>query len=305
MKKLSILLIIVGCSFCTKELYYADTWAGTSSNQMVTRAALNDAVANGIFTANESFPSDGRCVTKAMAQQYVNISTISGYAINQLVPKSVFTSAVNYYAHNGTSYFWGDGWSGMATSTQALTNMSTATVGGATYAITNVYSLYNRTLDVGDEIFYSAANTSYPIYTVVSGHEAYTGYWFYDFEQNAALEVTNTQTGRQYIITKVFPAGLTNVSICLEVTYTGLDAVSVRAFAASAVDATVTVNWSYSINDAAFGLGTSFIITNGSQYSSAQTITHSGAISTFNTSIDSFSPTASSTQNYVSGGQCF
>lgn len=308
MKKLLILLAIVGCSFTTT--YYATTWAGTASNQMVTRQALADAVTNGVFTANESFTADSRLVTKAMAQQYVNISTISGYAINQLVPKSVFTSAVNYYAHDIGNLFWGDGTSGVTTSANALTYLSTATVGGTSggggcsYYKAAIYSTYSRQLDVGDEIFSSASSAAYPVF--MTGASSCTnvssGYWIYDFEQNAALEVTNANSGRQYIISKVFPSGTTNVTICIEVTYLNSTQVSVRAYANAAVSTTVSVPYTYNLNGTS-GTGT-LSISSGDQYSTSTTITNGSSISVFEIAPDSFSPASNGTQNYVSGGQC-
>lgn len=303
MKKIHVILIGILFLFTVafSNRYFATTWAGTASNQMVTRQALNDAVTNGIFTAKQSFPSDSRVVTKSMAQQYVNINTISGYDMNQLVPKSVFVSATPFYAHTLTGPFWGDGWDGYSSSTNALA----AAPGGSPNNF-DVYTLYNRPLAVGDELFYGANTTYYPAIPrnggTVSGGPYY---WFYYPALNAAVEVTNTLSARQYVLQIVYPPSLTNVSICIEVISTGLDAVSVRAYAATAVDTNVSVSWSYSINDGAYTAGSTLTITTGNNYSSAQTVTHSGAISSFNVSVDGFSPVSSSTQNYISGGQCF
>jgi len=302
MKKIHVIIIgllfVIVAAFSNR--HFATTWAGTASNQMVTRQALNDAVTNGVFTAKQSFPSDSRVVTKSMAQQYVNINTISGYDMNQLVPKSVFVSATPFYAHTLTGPFWGDGWDGYSSSTNALA----AAPGGSPNNF-DVYSLYNRPLAVGDEIFYSASTSSYPGIPRNSG--TVSGgpyYWFYYPALNAAVEVTNTLSARQYILQIVYPPSLTNVIICLEITYDASNQVTIRATSSTAVDTNVDVSWSYSINGGSITAGSTFTINSGFSGSGYSTIVHSGTISSFDITINSFSPTSSSTQNYVSGGAC-
>lgn len=308
MKKIHVILIsilfVLTVAFSNR--YFATTWAGTASNQMVTRQALNDAVTNGVFTAKQSFPSDSRVVTKSMAQQYVNIETISGYDMNRLVPKSAFVAATTYYSHLINVYC---GYNspktqgvGYASSSSALAHID--------FASGYFWTLYNRPLQVGDEIF---ANNSgfYPTiynsnsYASLGSCSGSFGFWVYYEALNAAVQVTNTNTGRQYVTDIAYPPSLTNVSICIEVTYTGLDAVSVRAYAATAVDTNVTVIWSYSVNDGSYVSGSSLTISSGNNYSSPVTVTGYGPISSFNISVDGFSPVSSGTQNYISGGQCF
>ncbi|HJV19274.1 MAG TPA: hypothetical protein VJ552_05290 [Sediminibacterium sp.] len=300
MKKVHVIIIgllfVIAAAFSNR--HFATTWAGTASNQMVTRQALNDAVTNGVFTEKQSFPSDSRVVTKAMAQQYVNINTISGYDMNRLVPKSVFVAATPFYTHTLKGQYWGDGWDGYSGSSSALSSGP----GGSAF---DVYTLYNRPLAVGDEVLAGASSSAYP--GIPHNGGSVSGgpyYWFYYPALNAAVQVTNTISARQYIISIAYPPSLTNVSVCIEVTYTGLDAVSVRAYAATAVDTNVSVSWSYSINDGSYTAGSSVTITTGNNYSSPVTVTGSGAISSFNVSLDGFSPASSSTQNYISGGQC-
>lgn len=302
MKKIHVifigLLFVIVAAFSNR--HFATTWAGTASNQMVTRQALNDAVTNGIFTAKQSFPSDSRVVTKAMAQQYVNIETITGYDMNRLVPKDVFVAVTPFYAHTLTGPFWGDGWDGYSGSTNALA----AAPGGSPNNF-SVYTIYNRSLQVGDELFYGA-NTSYYPAIPRNGGNVSGGpyYWFYYPALNAAVEVTNTLSARQYVISIIYPPSLTNVTICLEVIYDATNQVSVVAHATSLADTNIIVNWQYSINGDTYTSGSSLTINSGYDYSGSATVVHSGSISSFDIIIDSFSPASSSTQNYISGGQC-
>lgn len=305
MQKIKFILLLLFTASCMAFTYYATTWAGTSSNQMVTRQALNDAVSNGIFTAKQSFPNDLRLVTKAMAQAYVNIQTISGYDNNRLVPKSTFVSATKFYPHNVITLFWGDGTGGTTSSSSALAYLTTAS--GCIYA-QDLYSYYSRALNVGDEIFFGANSSYYPALNTGSGSACATsygsGWWIYDPSQNCALEVTNSSTGRQYIITKVFPSSLTNNSICISGVYNSSTNVTITATASSAVNTTVVVYFTYSINGGSTQYG-NVSIYNGNTVSGSTTISSSSSIYDLNLNVYDFSPSSSSTQNYIYSGQCF
>jgi hypothetical protein len=75
------------------------SWAGIASNQCVSLDNLKDAVATGVFTQKTTIPTGSKQITKAEAESYVNINTISGKTSNQLVVKSnlVASSLVTYY----------------------------------------------------------------------------------------------------------------------------------------------------------------------------------------------------------------
>ena len=75
------------------------SWAGIASNQCVSLDNLINAVATGVFTQKTTIPTGSKQITKAEAESYVNINTISGKTSNQLVVKSnlVASSLVTYY----------------------------------------------------------------------------------------------------------------------------------------------------------------------------------------------------------------
>lgn len=283
--------------------FYATTWAGTSSNQMVTRAALLDAVNNGVFTANTTIPNDLRLVTREMAQSYVNIQAITSRSMNQLVPKSLFTAATVYYAQPVIAWCgFFDGFynvAGYSSSSDALSSRTSE------YEA-NLYTLYNRAPQVGDEVFNSLSggyptvfNTTSGIGGCVSGSY---GYWVYSTALNAAIHVTNTNTNRQYVIDIVYPSGTTNVTICLIVDIAGSTA-TVQAQASTAVSTDVSVDWNYTINGIE-SLGSPFTISNGNTTSSVVNINNGSTINSMTITINGFSPSSHGTQNYISGGQC-
>jgi hypothetical protein len=75
------------------------SWAGLANNQCVSLDNLINAVATGVFTQKTTIPTGTKQITKAEAEAYVNINTISGKTSNQLVVKSnlVASSLVTYY----------------------------------------------------------------------------------------------------------------------------------------------------------------------------------------------------------------
>jgi hypothetical protein len=79
MKKLLIIsAVFFCCSFCTKESYYATTWAGTANNQLVTGAALRDGgTTTSVYTITTAIPSglDNKIMTKTDLETYTDIIT--------------------------------------------------------------------------------------------------------------------------------------------------------------------------------------------------------------------------------------
>ena len=78
MKTLLIIALITLSAFCTKETYYATTWAGTASDQLVTGAALRDGGnTTGLFTITTAIPSglDNKIMTKTDLETYTDIFT--------------------------------------------------------------------------------------------------------------------------------------------------------------------------------------------------------------------------------------
>lgn len=69
------------------------SWAGISSNQCVSCNNLQDAVNTGVFTLKNTIPVSTKQITKAEAENYVYINSISGKTSNQLVVKSNLTSS--------------------------------------------------------------------------------------------------------------------------------------------------------------------------------------------------------------------
>lgn len=304
MKRNHFLIILAFCITAVAVAFrpfYATTWAGTASNQMVTRAALLDAVNNGVFTANTTIPNDLRVVTREMAQAYVNIQPITSYAMNRLVPKSAFVSAVYYYPFTAygkclSSLSGPARLEGFNSSASALADYSTGT-------FVNLYALVNRNLQIGDEVFASSPTAGvFPAVVNWGDLCTNTGYWIYVSSLNAAVQVTNTNSSRQYVIDIVYPSGTTNVSICLIVDVSGTQA-TVQASANNSVSTAVTVDWNYTINGTE-SIGTPVTINSGNNLSNVHTINHGSTINTISVSINSFSPSSHGSQNYISGGTC-
>lgn len=104
--------ILICClSFTTK--YLASTWAGTASNETVSRNALADAVANTIFYQKASFSTGTRQITKLEAASWVYLdesaSPFAGKANNQLVVKSNLVAKTPIYITIASSYDGGTG----------------------------------------------------------------------------------------------------------------------------------------------------------------------------------------------------
>lgn len=73
------------------------SWAGIASNQCVSLNNLKDAVATGVFVQKNTIPTGSKQITKAEAEAYVNINTISGKTASQLVVKSNLVASLTTY----------------------------------------------------------------------------------------------------------------------------------------------------------------------------------------------------------------
>lgn len=295
-----VLLFALAALALSSKPRYATTWAGTASNEMVTMAALLDAVNNGVFTANTTIPNSIECVTREQAQQFVNIEPITSRAMNQLVEKSLFIPSTVYYNQQGYFLCFSDVYStgaGYTSSSAALAHnpLDDYLVGFRT--------LYNRPIQVGDQVWKTGALEPA---VVDDGGPCYAtaGYWFYSTSLNAAVRVTATNTGSQYVVEIVYPSGTSNVTICLAVDIVGNTA-AVQAIATANVSTNVTINWGYDINGGGSQIGTPFTINSGSNTSNVININNGSTINSMTVSISDFSPSSHGTQNYVSGGQCY
>ncbi|MBN8665803.1 MAG: hypothetical protein J0L83_14575 [Chitinophagales bacterium] len=293
-----VLLFALAAIIISNRPRYATTWAATNSNEMVTRAALLDAVNNGVFTANTTIPNDDECVTREQAQAYVNINAITGYDMNELVPKSAFVAATVYYTHEGYFLCFSDSYSTGAGYTSSANALGYA----EPWYTVNFKTLYNRPLQVGDQVFKVDDVTKPAVVDDAGPCYATAGYWFFYPSLNAAVQVTSTNTGSQYVLDIVYPSGTSNVSICLIVDVSGTTA-TVQASASASVSTAVTVDWNYTINGTE-AIGTPVTINSGNNLSNVHTINHGSTINTISVSINSFSPSSNGTQNYISGGTC-
>lgn len=121
------------------------SWAGIASNQTVSFANLQDAVATGVFMAAEaSVPPGSKQITKAEAQQYVVINTISGKSNNQLVVKSNLTAKTGVYkwsiSANGDTVFVDA--CALILEGIAWTNTATPVAGTTFYSDYNLTTIY-------------------------------------------------------------------------------------------------------------------------------------------------------------------
>jgi hypothetical protein len=265
---------------------------------MVTRAALKNAVDNGVFTANTTIPNDLRLVTREMAQQYVNIQAITSYSMNRLVPKSAFVAATVYYTHEGYFLCFSDTY----TTGTGYTSSANALGYAEPFYIVNFKTLYNRPLQVGDQLFKLDDITNPAVVDDAVPCSTTGGYWFFYPTLNAAIQVTATNTGNQYVLNIVYPSGTTNVTICLIVDIAGNTA-TVQAQSSTAVNTDVSIDWNYTINGVE-SLGSPFTISNGNTTSGVVNINNGSTINSMFVTINSFSPSSNGTQNYISGGQC-
>lgn len=124
------------------------SWAGIASNQTISQDNLKDAVTTGVFQlAGTSVPPGSKQVTKAEAESYVVINTISGKTNNQLPVKSNLTALTGVYkweiSSNGSTSvdacslfldIYGIAWTNTATPT-------TGTVFYADYKLTTIFPM--------------------------------------------------------------------------------------------------------------------------------------------------------------------
>jgi hypothetical protein len=130
------------------------SWAGIANNQCVSRNNLQDAVNNGVFTLKNTIPAGTRQITKAEANNYVNLNTAyppyADKTFNQLVVKSNLQGCINL-PYSYTLYCdYSDDASvvGLSTSSAACSE---------TYGIT-VYS-NSSSIGVGTELYFDSCGT--------------------------------------------------------------------------------------------------------------------------------------------------
>lgn len=313
---LSIVILFFGFSFILakkdnkEKRPIATTWAATSNNSLVTRMALLDAVNNGVFTAKTSIPNDLRLVTRELAESYVELQTMT-IPNNRLPVKGLFIPADVFY-YNELVGMCGvvDGFAtlvllGYPSSADALANYSTGLSG---YLSTT----FNRNLIVGDR-----GNGGF-YYDYISGNTAVGGTlnlycnsggsygsWYYYPPLNAAVRIIDKTTNPFYEVAEiVFPSGLTNVPICLSVSFAGSTSVNVQAIASEAVSTTVTVYWSAEGNNMGLSIQPNLTINSGQTTSNTVNVEFGVTIFNYAVVINSFSPTNHGTQNYIGTGEC-
>jgi hypothetical protein len=85
------------------------SWSSLANNQIVSDSNLADAVRTGVFAAKTAIPESGRELTSTAASDYAYVTT-TGYASNQLVPKSSLSTVnvgpgpYNYYVYGVNGY---------------------------------------------------------------------------------------------------------------------------------------------------------------------------------------------------------
>jgi hypothetical protein len=130
------------------------SWAGISSNQCVSRNNLQDAVNTGVFILKNTIPAGTRQITKAEANNYVELDTAyapyAAKAFNQLVVKSnLIPCATLPYSYTLYCDYSDDASVvGLSTSSAACSE---------TYGIT-VYS-NSSSIGVGTELYFDSCGT--------------------------------------------------------------------------------------------------------------------------------------------------
>lgn len=124
------------------------SWAGIANNQCVSRNNLQDAVNNGVFTLKNTIPAGTKQITKAEANNYVNIDTAYGpyasKAYNQLVVKSnlqpcatlPYSYTILFESQEGVLYGYstsGAACSAVANTLTVYSSSSSITAGAALY----------------------------------------------------------------------------------------------------------------------------------------------------------------------------
>lgn len=126
------------------------SWASIAANQCVSRNNLQDAVNNGVFVLKNTIPAGTRQITKAEANNYVNLNSayapFAAKSFNQLVVKSNLQPCVNLPYSYTLIYQYDDGpgfLAGYTTSSAACAATSIAiTVYSNSSSITPGAALY-------------------------------------------------------------------------------------------------------------------------------------------------------------------
>jgi len=135
------------------------SWSSLANNQIVSYSNLSDAVATGVFTAKTDIPISGRELTATNASSYAYVTT-TGYASNQLIPKSSLSAVYvgpgpyNYYVYGVN----GDG-------------MYQSTNGGFTFAA------YTALPYQGPQVYTVVAASSTGQYLITASDSINKTYW--------------------------------------------------------------------------------------------------------------------------------
>lgn len=147
------------------------SWAGIASNQCVSCNNLQDAVNNGIFTLKNTIPVSAKQITKAEANNYVNLnSAYAPYAAkvyNQLVVKSNLQpcATLPYSYTLYCDYYDGNYLAGVSTSSAACALTTAFTVYSSSSSIGVGTTLYADSCG-NEQIYANAYGSSLPYYKI-------------------------------------------------------------------------------------------------------------------------------------------
>lgn len=164
------------------------SWAGISSNQCVSRNNLQDAVNNGVFTLKNAIPAGTRQITKAEANNYVQLDTsyapYAAKAFNQLVVKSNLQGCINLpYSYTlYCDYSYGSYAAGLSTSGAACSETNGITVYSSSSTIGVGSALYIDSCGI-DQIYADAYTSATPYFKIGSSYITFenwdgTGYGY-------------------------------------------------------------------------------------------------------------------------------
>jgi hypothetical protein len=175
------------------------SWAGIASNQCVSRNNLQDAVNNGVFTLKNTIPAGTRQITKAEANNYVNLDSsyapFAAKSFNQLVVKSNLQACINLPYSYTLVYQYDDGpgyLAGYTTSSAAC---------GATSVTITVYSS-SSSITAGTALYYDSCGSDQ------LSAESYLGsYAYFKIGSNYITFENNSGSGLGYVVRTVNDCG--------------------------------------------------------------------------------------------------
>jgi hypothetical protein len=144
------------------------SWSALASNQCVSCNNLQNAVDTSVFVLKNTIPASAKQITKAEAESYVYIDTITGKASNQLVVKSNLTAATAlpysytlYFDFNDGNFYVGFDTSGEAClATNSITvYSSSSTIGIGTALYADAYGTEPILASCIDQIYFKITGT--------------------------------------------------------------------------------------------------------------------------------------------------